>query len=258
MRKRGFRWHLLFFLSILADFYKACSPRTIYILAYTNYSIDSFSKSLRELAKIKAISKEIVDGEPVIRLETRGVGLLNELISLKKFQEEPWWGYWTVVMFDIPEKIRIRRDILRKKMYSLGFGQWQRSVYISPHPLVEEIDEFLEAEGLWRWTYCFQAKNIGGLSDKDLAEVVFPLEDLREEYEDLARQIEGFLDKDWENLEKNTISASVYDFVNKYFSLLEKDPFVPIDIVGDDLGRGKVEELIGEIYEKFSEEFEEE
>ena len=34
--------------------------------------------------------------------------------------------------FDIRGESRFIRDLLKKKLKSLGFGMWQRSIYISP------------------------------------------------------------------------------------------------------------------------------
>ncbi len=253
MRKRGLKWHLLFLLDILADAYIKLSPRNIYLMAYTAYPLNTFTRSFRELSKVKAISKEIIDGEPVIKIETRGVKLLNEFISLRKFQKKPWWGYWTVVIFDIPEENRKVRNKLRRKLKELGFGSWQKSVYISPHPLVEELTEFLENEGLDEWTYCFQAKNIGGREDKKLAEEIFPLGKLRKAYKKLKGDIQRFLKEKWQSREK--VSREIYFFVKRYFELLQKDPFVPEEIIEEDLGRSEVEELVNELKDRYFEIF---
>ena len=42
-------------------------------------------------------------------------------------------------MFDIPEKERAFRDILRAHLYRLEFYKLQQSVFVSPHPFEKAI-----------------------------------------------------------------------------------------------------------------------
>lgn len=52
-------------------------------------------------------------------------------------------GIWKLVIFDIPEKQRQVRNVLRAKLISLGFKKWQNSIWISPYTLAPEIVEEL-------------------------------------------------------------------------------------------------------------------
>lgn len=52
-------------------------------------------------------------------------------------------GFWKLVIFDIPEKQRQIRNVLRAKLISLGFKKWQNSIWISPYTLAPEIENEL-------------------------------------------------------------------------------------------------------------------
>lgn len=52
-------------------------------------------------------------------------------------------GVWKMVIFDIPEKQRQIRNVLRAKLVSLGFQKWQNSIWISPYKMAAEIEEEL-------------------------------------------------------------------------------------------------------------------
>ncbi|HMQ01761.1 MAG TPA: hypothetical protein PKD79_01680 [Candidatus Doudnabacteria bacterium] len=52
-------------------------------------------------------------------------------------------GVWKIVIFDIPEKQRQIRNVIRAKLVSLGFEKWQNSIWISPYILAPEIEEEL-------------------------------------------------------------------------------------------------------------------
>jgi CRISPR-associated endonuclease Cas2 len=50
-----------------------------------------------------------------------------------------WDKKWRVVIFDIPEEKRHRRDLLRRKLQELNFIQIQKSVYVYPFECNNEI-----------------------------------------------------------------------------------------------------------------------
>lgn len=54
-------------------------------------------------------------------------------------EKRRWDGVWRLVIFDVNERNKYQRDLLRLKLRELGFGTLQRSVYIYPHPCRNEI-----------------------------------------------------------------------------------------------------------------------
>lgn len=61
-----------------------------------------------------------------------------EVIKLKPLKK--WDKIWRLVLFDIPHEKRAARHALRRKLQHLGFIQYQKSVWVTPHPCAEEID----------------------------------------------------------------------------------------------------------------------
>ena len=64
----------------------------------------------------------------------------------------PWDGRWRMVLFDIPEKDRKLRAVLRRHLAAAHFGYLQNSVWVSPDPLDFERGLFkgtvIDAESL--------------------------------------------------------------------------------------------------------------
>jgi DNA-binding transcriptional regulator PaaX len=58
-----------------------------------------------------------------------------------------WDGYWRMVIFDIPERIKTVRDLLRRELAEVGFKKLQASVWVSPDEC-EEYIKLLKAD--WR------------------------------------------------------------------------------------------------------------
>ena len=49
-------------------------------------------------------------------------------------------GIWKIVIFDIPERKREVRTILRSRLQALNFKRWQNSIWISPYELSQDIE----------------------------------------------------------------------------------------------------------------------
>lgn len=101
---------------------------------------------IRKLYQSKLIEKkENPDGSITILLTQKGKlkALTYHLQKISvKFRE--WDGKWRIVVFDIPEKLRRRRDALREKLKELGFYELQKSCFIFPHECKDEIDFLIE------------------------------------------------------------------------------------------------------------------
>lgn len=65
-----------------------------------------------------------------------------ETIAIKKPRQ--WDGKWRVVIFDIPEKIKVVRESLRHLLHNLNFVELQKSVFVLPYPCVDEIEYITE------------------------------------------------------------------------------------------------------------------
>lgn len=92
--------------------------------------------------KRRGLIEEFVEGkEKYYELTRKG----KEAVASGLFQNiklnipEKWDGLWRVVIFDVPEKFRHSRDILRRKLFELNFYQIQKSVYVFPYECSKEI-----------------------------------------------------------------------------------------------------------------------
>ena len=63
-----------------------------------------------------------------------------------------------IIVFDIPERMRKKRDWLRQELVYLGFSMLQKSVWFGPAPLPREFLVSLKELGLLRFIKFFEAK----------------------------------------------------------------------------------------------------
>ncbi|MBI2356269.1 MAG: hypothetical protein HYV13_03650 [Candidatus Doudnabacteria bacterium] len=60
-------------------------------------------------------------------------------------QPKKWDGRWRMVMFDVPEQYHERRAVFSRKLKELGMYQMQKSVWVWPYDLRDEVDLLKEA-----------------------------------------------------------------------------------------------------------------
>lgn len=70
------------------------------------------------------------------------------LLEFKATPSHKWDGKWRVIIFDVPERYKRRRDFLREKLQALGFEQLQESVFVFPYPIPKALDWLIEEIGL--------------------------------------------------------------------------------------------------------------
>jgi len=102
------------------------------------------------------ISKE--NNKSFFKFTPKGLNFI-ELLKLSAGKLK-WDGRWRILIFDIPENQRRKRDILRTKLTDLGFHQLQKSVWITPYPLPDAFTEFLSEIKAHLFLYSITAEKI--------------------------------------------------------------------------------------------------
>ena len=72
-------------------------------------------------------------------------------------------GITRLVVFDIPERERKKRDTLRAELIGYGFEGLQRSVWIGHRPLPADFIEFLDSLNLKNKVHIFSVRESGTL-----------------------------------------------------------------------------------------------
>jgi len=57
-------------------------------------------------------------------------------------------GKWQMLIFDIPEKKRFLRDLLRENLHLLGYKMLQQSVWVCPYDVLKETEAILRRYSL--------------------------------------------------------------------------------------------------------------
>lgn len=75
--------------------------------------------------------------------------------------DEPWDGKWRLVIFDIPEKRRQARNLLRNSLKKWGFTPWQQSLWVTKKNCTKPLREFIKSVGIEDWVIVAESADVG-------------------------------------------------------------------------------------------------
>lgn len=111
-------------------------------------------KRLRENGFVDLIS----DQELTLRLTDKGKS--EALWTKMKLGDEKWDGKWRLVIWDIPEKRKKVRDLLRYQLKQLGFEKIQNSVWASKKDCTALLKEYIKKIGIEDWVKVLESSSI--------------------------------------------------------------------------------------------------
>jgi hypothetical protein len=105
---------------------------------YSNRDFSNATGNLKRGGYLEAFEEE---GVPRVRLTKKGEAYFQKILfdDIELPTPKKWGGKWTFVLFDIPVQFSKAREALRWRLKALGFYQYQKSVWVYPHPCEKEI-----------------------------------------------------------------------------------------------------------------------
>ncbi|MCL5094071.1 MAG: CRISPR-associated endonuclease Cas2 [Patescibacteria group bacterium] len=94
-------------------------------------------------------------GKIVYKITEKGRKKIEKLL----FDHKSWDREWRIVIFDIPENQKRLRNILRSKLKKCGYKQLQKSVWVSPFDVLDEIEDLVDDFDLHGNVWYFKAKS---------------------------------------------------------------------------------------------------
>ncbi len=102
-----------------------------------------FTRAVWRMQKQKLL-RVVKKGNNKSLMLTQEGQLLILISKAKNIAVKAWDGIWRLIIFDIPEDFRDKRDQLRWLLKRNGFVKLQASVFISPYPLNREAIKYLK------------------------------------------------------------------------------------------------------------------
>jgi DNA-binding transcriptional regulator PaaX len=117
-------------------------------------------KSLYQSKLVEVIDQENGSKTLILTEEGKHKALT---FKLEKMQVKPsvnWDGVWRIIISDIPEGQKKKREDLRLTLWRLGFYKLQKSVYVIPHECKDEIEFVIECYDLRKYVRQILAHSI--------------------------------------------------------------------------------------------------
>lgn len=111
-------------------------------------------KRLRENGFVELLS----DQELAVRLTDSG--RVQALWTKMRLEDEKWDGKWRLVIWDIPEKRRQAKDLLRHQLKQLGFIKYQQSVWASKKNCTLLLKEYIKKAGIQDWVTVLESGHL--------------------------------------------------------------------------------------------------
>ena len=159
-----------------------------------------------------------------LRPSVKGEKKINWEVSIKR-REGKWDGKWYIVAFDIPEKYKQARENLRKKLYDLGFGLLQNSVFISPYNYFRELKILAEKNQIKPYLKFIVAEEID--DSLELIQASWNFEELNIKYMEFINKCERLEFKNLNFFKRMIIFKSLE---KELANIFKEDPQLPKEV----------------------------
>jgi phenylacetic acid degradation operon negative regulatory protein len=154
--------------------------------------------------------------------------LLDNYLDLKiKKAKERWDKKWRLIIYDIPEKNRILRIHLMRRLRSLGFGKLQKSSWVSPYDYSDIIYEICKSKGIMNYICIYEGKFFAGKDIDTLIEDAWNLSVLKDKYLRIISQSEELIDRIKSREEIKDIYGDYLSLCDLFKATAVEDPFLP-------------------------------
>jgi phenylacetic acid degradation operon negative regulatory protein len=194
--------------------------------AIRDRSKQTLSSTLARLLAKGWVERVAGRGRRRYRISTFGRRRVTELLDhIKHSATREWDGSWELVVFNIPERERKRRDTLRKLLVELGYGRLHNSLWLSPWSNRTLIQPFLEKAASDADVTLVQTGRLAPALSRRIAER------FEWDWEALDRAYRHFIDEARVFLRQRSKDAyTARRIVFHYSKILQTDPKLPVNL----------------------------
>ena len=146
------------FAAIWRDVFGVDSPKNFRIARRT------ISATLSRLKREGLIARRGAKGKTIWEITSDGKQQLEEIEDSFELPKED--GATRLVIFDVPEKQRKKRDRIRTELIACDFSPLQKSVWIGRRPLPEHFISLLDDLDLHGKVHIFSVQEAGTLAEE--------------------------------------------------------------------------------------------
>ena len=201
------------------------------VQAMGNYPETEIKKAIKKLF----VSADIKEKNGYLVLLAKARRKMLKANKKVPYNGMKWGRHWTMVLFDIPERNKKIRDILRYKLQKMGFGMMQGSVWVKPADVINDVRRFIKIKNL-QWQVKVLSFNMAAPDEKETIHRIWKMEKLNEEYRRFVKKtIQRFRKLKTYSFHKPELVKISLDLLSvitekEYLTLYAKDPQLPIGL----------------------------
>src|SRR3989344_8900306 len=125
-----------------------------------NKNKGNFSKLVYYLKRKNYIKVKNLENKQAIILTKEGFNKALKASFMLERKERRKDGKWTMLIFDVPEKYRKSRNLLRSILHNLGYKLFQQSVWVTPYDVSDKTEKLLQMHSLDNFVKIFLIENL--------------------------------------------------------------------------------------------------
>jgi len=187
-------------------------------------SFPEYSKQIISATLGRVASKHFVKkNDKYYKIDSIGQTTITQNLNrIKLFERRPESKNLLFVMFNIPEKERLYRDILRNYLTQNGFGRLHNTVWISFHHKKEDLDDLLSELKIIEKILIYESKILEQNLETLIRHANWNMLQINKKYKTFIAQTSNF----FQTKSKSNIMARcmVYEFAK----IVSYDPILPL------------------------------
>lgn len=165
---------------------------------------------------------------PVLRLTPRGTAHLEARADPRRRWNARWNGRWYLLAYDVPERERAYRTVLRSFLRRLRLGYLQNSVWVTPFDIRPAFSDLCEAAAVDNYAFLFESRTVLGLPAVRIVEEAWDLEGVRNLHRWYLEQASHYV----EDLRRGSVAGHAAATLAEsdmqcYAAVMENDPLLP-------------------------------
>jgi phenylacetic acid degradation operon negative regulatory protein len=167
-------------------------------------------------------NRDRLRGAHTYKITSEGSEVVTHTLQhLKISDNEQWDQRWLFVLFNIPERARKYRDILRNRLAAVGFGRVQNSLWVTARDVTFELEDVLSQDRIRSSVTVLRPR----LDEEDAKRLVSAFE---WDWGALSGSYQAFIDQATRYLKtKKQDAFQAKLLVYHYAKLLQQDPKFP-------------------------------
>lgn len=177
------------------------------------------------------VKREEGAGLPSLRITDKGKAALPAYHAPHQQWDTKWNHIWYVLIFDVPEKERPYRNVLRAFLKHLQMGCLQKSVWVTPRDIRPEYDDLQQAANVHAISYLLESRTVLHRETDEIVGDAWDfrtLETLHERY--LAVYGENLAQLETASFDLDSLIALLRQESEAYVMCMRNDPLLPNEL----------------------------